>query len=59
MDCSFHHVSRLTYVPAESLDPVQNTDPLAGVEEKDLEFPFVVTEEDRERIQEEGMADVK
>lgn len=34
----------------EDVDPVQNTDSLAGVEQKDLSFPFVVTEEDHDRM---------
>lgn len=47
-----------TYLlPVEEIDPVENTEPLGGLEEKDLSFPFVVTEEDRERIGSHGIAD--
>lgn len=50
-----HHVSFVcieTYVcPVDEIDPVQNTDALAGIEEKNLSFPFVVTEGDQQRVE--------
>jgi len=42
---------------SESIDPAQNTAALGVLEESDLKFPFVVTEEDRERIQEQSVTD--
>jgi hypothetical protein len=41
---------RLTSVVAEDVDPSQNIDALKDLEEKHLQFPFNVTEEDKERI---------
>lgn len=42
-------------VPGAEVDPVQNTDTLAGVEDEDLSFPFVATTEDVERVQSKGL----
>jgi hypothetical protein len=46
----------LAYVlPADNLDPAQNVDGLAGVEEEDLKFPFTVSTEDAEAIAQGGV----
>ncbi|UJO11363.1 uncharacterized protein CLAFUR5_00331 [Fulvia fulva] len=40
-----------TETSLEDVDPVQNTNALGGLEDKDLSFPFIVLEEDKSRLQ--------
>lgn len=44
-------------LPVEDIDPVQNTDTLAGEDEENLSFPFVVTEEVQDRLTPSNSAD--
>jgi hypothetical protein len=43
--------------PAENVEPLPTAEKGEGEEEENLEFPFNVTSEDKERILQEGVAD--
>jgi hypothetical protein len=42
-------------LPADNLDPAQNVDGLAGVEEEELKFPFTVSTEEAEAVANGGV----
>lgn len=45
-----HQEPPLTVRSVQDVDPVQNTDSLGGLDSKDISFPFVMTEEDKDRV---------
>lgn len=49
----------LTCWPVENIDPIENASALGGLKNKDLSFPFVVSKEDRLRLQRLSIADEK
>jgi len=47
------------YLPAQTVDPVRNTDSLAGGTEESSSFPFTTTEEDVVRIHKSSLANLE
>jgi hypothetical protein len=45
--------------PADAIDPVQNTDSIAGTPQEDIGFPFTTSEEDAARLRSSSIANLK